>query len=115
MNNRLRFILVAILFVGYVALLLMCSGPVDSAPVDPTPTAEYYDYLPMVLVGPSPTPTLVPTVRPTVTPEPTVRPTLPPTTQEFDPSTPISTQPWVTLFPPFPTYTPASTLTLPAP
>ena len=44
--------------------------------------------------------------RPTAVPSPTIY---------FDPSTPVSTQPWVTLFPPFHTLTIVSTLTPEAP
>ncbi len=53
------------------ALVFSCAGPADSAPGQPTLTAEYYEYLPYV----SRATTAAPTPRPTVVPAPTVRPT----------------------------------------
>ena len=53
-------------------LVFSCAGPADSAPGQPTSTAEHHDYLPCIPRAATPTPT----PRPTVAPEPTVRPTV---------------------------------------
>lgn len=73
--------LVAVLFLALIVLTFTYSAPVDSAPGQPTPVLNLFDYLPFISKAPTPTPTLRPTPAPpsptpTPTPIPTLRPTL---------------------------------------
>ena len=108
----------------FLAFIVLCGfiAPVDSM-VRPTPTpdSDHHYWLPLMMVA-TPTPITRPTL-PAMTPTgshpiptSTALPTITPTpTVYFDPSTPISTQPWVTLFPPFSTFTPTPTTVAPLP
>lgn len=77
--------------VRYVDLFLLLQQEAQDAGRGlwgPTPTPEYFAFLPYVFkfVAPTPTPTLVPTAKPTVLP-PTVTPMLPPTWTPVPPPT----------------------------
>ena len=81
LQNCIRFVLMAILLLLVILLASHYSpADVDSAPGQPTPVLDLFDYLPHVPNAPTPTPTprptpAPPTSTPTPTPTPTPRPT----------------------------------------
>lgn len=72
-----RGVAMFVLFLAVVALAFTYAESVDSAPGQPTPVLDLFNYLPFIPNAPTPTPT----PRPTITPIPTLRPT-PPTAEE---------------------------------